>query len=114
METWPGLVPALPRVPPRELELPVVLRRPEVEDRGCAELVDSPCMGTCKPQQVLCTTLGCADAADSYTPHMCGGASRLQTVFVSNQAPHRSTRPVVRHPEHGQQGYRRGAHAASV
>ena len=48
METWPGRVPALPVVvAPRELEPPVVLRRPLVAARGWAELVVSPCSAAC-------------------------------------------------------------------
>ncbi len=58
METWPGLVPEAPSVLPRELEPPVVLRRPVVEDKGCAELVDSPCMHTrSNPEQMSCIVL---------------------------------------------------------
>ena len=57
MDTWPGRVPALPVVvAPRLLEPPVVLRRPVVDDRGCAEFVVSPCAASCdtSPHAMQC------------------------------------------------------------
>ena len=121
METWPGLVPEVPRVLPRELEPPVVLRRPEVEDRGCAELVDSPCTGTpSNPQQMLYIVLCCANAAGSASKcTMSAGTGRLMlSICVQTHAFYLRSRMPMRqlicHSVHRHQEQQERAFTASA